>query len=66
MSIKEKWATEIADAVRNSASESDVIAMLYSYLLEELEEQPRYDVDDNGEVVGHPQGDFIRYDFLFL
>lgn len=36
MSIKEKWAAEIAEKVRNGASESDVLALLWAYLKEEI------------------------------
>jgi hypothetical protein len=64
MSIKEKWATEIAEQVRNGASESDVLALLWSYLEEEVEDKTRYDFDDFGEVVTHPEGEYVRYDAL--
>lgn len=64
VSIKEKFAIEIAEQVRNGASESDVIALLWQYIDEEVDDKTRYDVDDNGEVVRHPQGDYIRYESL--
>ena len=45
MSIKEKWAKEIAEQVRNGASESDVLALLWTYIEEEVDDKTRYDLD---------------------
>lgn len=39
MSIKEKWSAEIAEQVRNGASESDVLALLWSCLKEEIDDK---------------------------
>ncbi len=64
MSIKEKWATEIAERVRNGASESDVVELLWEYINEEVDDTIRYDVDDNGEVVRCPDGEYVRYESL--
>lgn len=64
MSIKEKWASEITEQVRNGASESDVISLLWSYIDEEVDSVTRYDVNIEAEAERHPQGDYIRYDSL--
>ena len=64
MSIKEKWADEITEQVRNGASESDVLALLCAYFEEEVDNKTRYDFDDFGEVGMHPQGEYVRYDAL--
>lgn len=64
MSIKEKWANEIAEQVRNGASESDVLALLWTYIEEEVDDKTRYDFDDFGEVIQHPEGEYVRYDAL--
>ena len=64
MSIKEKWAAEITEQVRNGASEYDVISLLWAYIDEEVDNVTRYDISMEAEAVRHPQGDYIRYDSL--
>jgi len=63
-SIKEKYANELQESIQNGASQSDIIAILWGFINEELDDKTRYDFDDFGEVVRHPQGEYVRYDSL--
>jgi hypothetical protein len=62
--IKEKYANELQESIQNGASQSDIIAILWDFINEELDEVTRYDFGFDGEVVRHPQGEYVRYDSL--
>ncbi len=64
MSIKEKYAIELQEEIQNGASQSDIIATLWRFIEEEIDDKTRYDFDDFGEVIEHPYGEYVRYDAL--